>query len=85
MACGLPVAATAVGGIPRLVEQEISGLLSPAADAESMARHCCRLLDDSALCDSMGLAGRQRAERDFSFTAMVDAHEEVFSRLNLRA
>ena len=58
MACGLPVAATAVGGIPRLVEQEISGLLSPAADAESMARHCCRLLDDSALCDSMGLAGR---------------------------
>ncbi len=84
MACGLPVAATAVGGIPRLVEQEISGLLSPAADAESMARHCCRLLDDSALCDSMGLAGRQRAERDFSFTAMVDAHEEVFSRLNLR-
>ena len=81
MACGLPVAATAVGGIPRLVEQEVSGLLSPAADAESMARHCCRLLDDSALCDGMGLAGRRRVEQDFSFTAMVNAHEKIFSSL----
>lgn len=85
MACGLPVVATAVGGIPRLVEREVSGLLSPAADAQSMARHCCRLLDDSALCDTMGMAGRQRVERDFSFTAMVDAHEEIFSRLKFTA
>lgn len=81
MACGLPVCATSVGGIPRLVEQEASGLLSPASDAVALARHCCRLLDDNALCDSMGLAGRQRVVRDFSFTTMVHAHEEVFCRL----
>lgn len=81
MACGLPVCATSVGGIPRLVEPEGNGLLSPASDADALARHCCRLLEDNALCDSMGIAGRQRVVRDFSFTAMVNAHEDVFSRL----
>ncbi|MDD4701444.1 MAG: glycosyl transferase family 1, partial [Desulfovibrio sp.] len=70
-----------VGGIPRLVEQEASGLLLPASDAVALARNCCRLLDDAALCDSMGRAGRQRVVKDFSFTAMVNAHEDVFSRL----
>lgn len=81
MAAGLPVCATAVGGIPRLVEENASGLLSPSGDAEALARNCLRLLEDPALGDAMGRAGRGRVERDFSFTAMVDAHQALFSRL----
>ena len=60
-----------------------SGLLSPAGDAATLARHCCRLLDDSALCDSMGAVGRHKVERDFSFAAMVTAHEKIFSHLGM--
>lgn len=81
MACGLPVCATSVGGIPRLVEEGVSGLLSPAGDAAALAEHCCRLLEDDALCDALGGAGRARVERDFSFTAMVEAHQNVFASL----
>ena len=83
MSSGLPVCATSVGGIPRLVEHENSGLLSPAGDAATLARHCCRLLEDSALCDSMGAVARHRVERDFSFAAMVTAHEKIFSHLGM--
>lgn len=81
LACGLPVCATSVGGIPRLVENGRNGLLSPAGDAAALAENCCRLLDDDALCDDMGQAGRLRVERDFSFTAMVEAHQGVFAGL----
>ena len=81
MACGLPVCATSVGGIPRLVESGQNGLLSQAGDVAALAENCCRLLEDGALCDAMGQAGRLRVERDFSFTAMVEAHQAVFEGL----
>ena len=79
MACGLPVCATAVGGIPRLVEDGVNGFLSPAGDAAAMAKNCCKLLADGALCDTLGQAGRTRVEKDFSFTAMVEAHQGIFA------
>ncbi len=79
LACGLPVCATAVGGIPRLIAPGENGLLSPAGDAAALAENCCRLLEDDGLCDVMGRAGRALVERDFSFAAMVRAHEDVFA------
>lgn len=54
MACGLPVCATSVGGIPRLVQDAVNGFLSPAGDAVALAENCCKLLADGALCDAMG-------------------------------
>lgn len=81
MSCGLPVCATAVGGIPRLVDEAVNGFLSPAGDAEALARNCLRVLDDPRAGDALGMAGRGRAERDFSFAAMVDAHQALFERL----
>lgn len=84
MSCGLPVCATAVGGIPNLVENGVSGLLSPAGFAEALAASLLRLLADPVMGDAFGQAGRARVERDFSFAAMVTAHEEVFARLHAR-
>ncbi|MDE5879954.1 MAG: glycosyltransferase [Desulfovibrio sp.] len=82
MSCGLPVCATAVGGIPGLVENGVTGLLSPAGFAEALAASLLRLLGDPPLGDALGRAGRARVERDFSFAAMVGAHEELFDRLH---
>ncbi len=81
MACGLPVCATAVGGIPAMVEEGVNGLLSPAGDVDAMAAHLVRLLTDDALCAAMGPANREKAVRDFSFDAMVAAHERLFDAL----
>ncbi|SDF17600.1 glycosyltransferase [Desulfovibrio legallii] len=80
MACGLPVCATAVGGVPRLVEEGATGLLCPAGDAAALAENCCRLLEDDACCARLGDAGRGRAVRDFSFARMVAAHEALMDK-----
>lgn len=85
MAAGLPVAATRVGGIPFLLEAAEglpqSGLLVPEGDAPALAEALLRLLDDSESSRRMGEAGRARVERDFSFSAMITAHEKLFARL----
>lgn len=81
MSCGLPLCATAVGGIPRLITAGENGFLSEPGDDAALARHICRLLEDPALGDRLGQAGRERAVRDFSFARMVAAHEELFERL----
>ncbi len=81
MACGLPVCATAVGGIPAMIEQPANGLLSPASDSRSMAGNILKLLGDDRLVLSMSEANRAKAVRDFSFDAMVSAHEAIFEQL----
>jgi colanic acid/amylovoran biosynthesis glycosyltransferase len=65
MATGLPVVATRTGGIPESVEEDVSGLLVPPADAEAMANSIERLLRDGELCRNMGKAGRARIEAHF--------------------
>lgn len=81
MACGLPVCATAVGGIPRLVEEGANGYLSRSSDPAALAASLARLLDSPQLCDEMGRRNRARAVEKFSFAPMVAAHERIFRRL----
>lgn len=81
MSCGLPLCATAVGGIPRLITDGENGFLCGPGDDAALARQICRLLEDPPLGDRMGQAGRERAVRDFSFARMVAAHEALFERL----
>jgi glycosyltransferase involved in cell wall biosynthesis/acetyl esterase/lipase len=77
MACGLPVVATRVGGIPELVVEEKTGLLAPVGDPAALAAALVRLLKDDVTRKSMGDAGRQRALRDFPVTRMVTRTEQV--------
>ena len=80
MASGLPAVAARVGGIPFLLREE-NGLLFPAGNSSSLAEGLLRVLRDPELAQDMGKAGRERAERDFSLSAMITAHEELFWRL----
>jgi glycosyltransferase involved in cell wall biosynthesis len=75
MACGLPVVASRVGGIPELVEDGRTGLLAAPGTPEDFARHLLRLLRDPGLCARMGQAGRQRAEAGHSPEAVTRATE----------
>ncbi len=65
MAAGLPVVATRVGGIPEIVESELSGLLVPPRDPGALAAAMVRLANDAALRARFGEGGRVRV-RDFS-------------------
>ncbi|PLX44846.1 MAG: glycosyl transferase, partial [Hyphomicrobiales bacterium] len=77
MAAGLPVAATAVGGVPELVSDGKTGLLTPPGDEKALAAALMRLLEDGDLRRAMGEAGRRRALDEFSIEAMVRRTEQV--------
>jgi glycosyltransferase involved in cell wall biosynthesis len=61
MLMGLPVVATAVGGVPELVLDEVTGLLVPSLNPLALSAATERLLKDQPLAERMGSAGRQRA------------------------
>jgi glycosyltransferase involved in cell wall biosynthesis len=59
MAAGLPIIATAVGGVPEIVEHEKQALLVETQNPSALARSIERLLDDPGLCARLSGAARQ--------------------------
>lgn len=76
-ACGLPIAATAAGGIPEIIEDGRTGLLAPSRDPEALAAALERLLDEPALAARLASAGREGLGR-FSLSRMAARIEEVY-------
>ena len=66
MAYGLPVVASAVGGLPELIEDGKTGYLVPVGDAFALADRLRILLHDVVLRRNMGAAGRERARSLFA-------------------
>jgi glycosyltransferase involved in cell wall biosynthesis len=73
MACGLAVVAMEAGDISCIVEDGRCGFLVEQGDEETLAERMKQLLTDEALCVSMGLASRERAEKEFSLPRLVSA------------
>lgn len=61
MACGVPAAAFAVGGVPEYVREGETGALAQAGDAEGLAAAIIRVLRDHEKRDCMGASARSRA------------------------
>ena len=78
MATGRPVIATAHGGPCELLEDGVSGLLVPPRDPDAMAAAMQRLIDAPALAQTMGAAGRRRAETHYSSTAYIAGVVRVY-------
>jgi len=81
MACGLPVVATAVGDVPRLVEDGVTGYVVPARSPDALADALRKLLSDPAQRRRMGAAGRQRVEARFSSDTMARQIGQQYSRI----
>ena len=78
MAAGLPVVASRLSGIPELVEDGRSGLLTPPADAAALAA-AIRCLDSSRLRSRMGEYGRMAVQRDYNLPRNVARLAELFT------
>jgi glycosyltransferase involved in cell wall biosynthesis len=76
---GLPVLATAVGGVPELVIDGETGLLAPAEDIKALATGMAHLHDDVALRARLGAAGHTHALAHYSIEAMLDATEKLYA------
>ena len=80
MAAGLPVVATAVGGLPECVTHGETGFLVPARAPTALAHATITLLTDSGLRQRFGNAGRERVREHFSPERQVPRIEAVLAR-----
>lgn len=86
MACGTPVVASRVGGIPEVVEDGVTGLLVPTGEdfEADLARALDTMIADPVTAAHMGAAGRERAVREFGWDTVarrtVHLYEEVLKQ-----
>ena len=81
MAGGVPVVATAVGGVPELVVDGETGILVEPGDTTGLAAALRALVDDVALRRRLGAAGRARAEKLFDVPRFHAAHLDLYRQL----
>jgi glycosyltransferase involved in cell wall biosynthesis len=81
MACGTPVVATAVGGIPEQVEEARTGFLVPAGDTAALATRITQLLLDHDLKHGMGMLAAESARQKFGLDQQVDAYLDWYHEL----
>ena len=78
MACGLPTIASAVGGIPAMIEDGFSGLLFPFGDAQKCCDQILRLLQNERLANLISQRIRDEARRRFHPDAVARKTVEVY-------
>lgn len=79
-AAGLPIVATAVGGIPEIIENDLNGISVPPGDSQALADASLRLLKDRELSDQFGRAAQATVQAKFGFDKLADALTGLYSR-----
>jgi glycosyltransferase involved in cell wall biosynthesis len=80
MATGLPVLSTAVGGIPDLLEDGVTGFLVPAGQRAPLTDRLASLSTDGSLSRRVGAAGRQEALQRHAVDRMAKEYEALYER-----
>ncbi len=78
MACGLPVVATDVGGVAKVVDHGTTGYVVAAGDEAALRQRLAALLTDSALAQALGARGRELAQQRYSMTRMAADYARVY-------
>jgi glycosyltransferase involved in cell wall biosynthesis len=81
LAAGVPVVATAHGGLPEIVRDGETGLLVPPNDAPALATALRRLADDPPLRERMGAAAAADMTERFTLEHMLDGADAVYRSL----
>jgi glycosyltransferase involved in cell wall biosynthesis len=81
MAAGCPVVATAVGGIPEVVQSERVGILVPAGDPQALTDALADLLNNRSKARALGSGGQRWVARKFAVSTMVHQHENLYEQL----
>jgi len=77
-AVGIPVVATRAGGLPEIVEHEVTGLLAPPRDPEVLAAAIVRLLTETALARRVSEAAGRLVRERFGVDRMVESTEACY-------
>jgi len=80
MAAGTPVIATAVGGVPEVLDHGRAGLLVPYADPDALAAALRRIRDEPGATQERVRVGRERVQQ-FDWTVAVERHRALYREL----
>lgn len=81
MASGVPWVATAVGDVPKIIQHQISGVLVPPGDVESLASHVITLLQSATERGRIGENGRRRVQDEFSAERMTSSYLDIYRQV----
>ena len=81
MACGVPVVASRVGGLPEVIEDGVEGYLVPLHDVDLMAKRALTILTDVDRREQMGKAARKRASTQFCSDKIIPLYEGLYQRM----
>jgi L-malate glycosyltransferase len=78
MCFACPSVATRVGGIPEVIEDNVTGIMGPSGDADSLAKAVEKLIREPGLRSTQGRAAKQRAQELFSAEVIVPRYEALY-------
>jgi L-malate glycosyltransferase len=81
MACEVPAIATAVGGVPEVIEHGRTGFLAQVGDVETMARCAIEILSDEKRLREMGKTARWEAQSQFCSSKIIPEYERFYERV----
>jgi glycosyltransferase involved in cell wall biosynthesis len=81
LACGTPVVATAVGGIPEQIEDGVTGFLVRPRDVNAMAEAIVRLLTDDAVRRQLGRNAAEDARTRFDLSRQAEEYTEWYREI----
>jgi len=84
MAAGKPVIATRVGGVPEVVIDGVTGLLTSPGDPVDLANGVCRLLENPTLAERLGKAGARNVA-SFDWPSVAEHYDRVYDDACARA
>ena len=80
MACGVPVVASNVGGLPEVVIHGVTGFLHQPSAVDQMSESAIQILSDPALHARMAAEGVRLATERFSASRIVPQYEALYER-----
>jgi glycosyltransferase involved in cell wall biosynthesis len=81
MACGTPVIGSAVGGIPYVIEDGVTGLLVAPGDHRALAEACRKVVGDPSTADRLGAAGREAVIKRYAWPDLTNRYLMLFADL----
>ena len=81
MAAGVPVLASKVGGVPDLIEPEVTGLFCDPQQPDSFRTGVTRLLDDREFAQKLAARAKAEARRRFHPQVIAQRHLEIYREI----
>ena len=81
LACGTPVVAFDVGGVPEMIDHQTNGYLCKAADTDDLAHGIDWVIEDTGRSLRLGIAAREKVEKEYSLAVQAQRYADLYKKI----